>query len=321
MKNFLFIAAMCFFFNTMSFEQRAFAKINDQQLQEYISSFGWTMEDLQQYLANHDRTLADFATFDKLKQWLGTPITEENINELLTRYRLTQEELEALLGQFGETTQDYTFINDLDTAVDFYLHHNEQMQKINDMLASIGFTEGEASRLFEHIMSLHDKTIAQRLEALDARIERLLHMDERMKFTTAQQKEALSIWQDLLATLGLQSKFYLVKIGQMEEVSARQLIAMETLEGRDLLVALDNHQGERVMDLQLPENMFMSKFVLHAGQDFIHAGQMASEMKEKMQGEKMPNTASPYVMNVLMGLFLMLLGAFLYLQTRKKAVE
>ncbi|WP_199426870.1 processed acidic surface protein [Thermaerobacillus caldiproteolyticus] len=321
MKKLLFVAVICLFLNTINVDDRAFAQINEKELQQYVSSFGWTIEDLQHYLADYDMTINDFATLEKLKERLGTPITEENLNELLMRYNLTQEELEALLGQFGETVQDYTFIKDLDTAVDFYLHHDKEMQEINDMLASIGFTEQEVNRLFEHIMSLDERALVQQLEGVDARLEPFLHIDDPTKLTDAQQEELISIWETLLSALEIQPKFYLVKHGQKQKVSSRQLMAMNTLGGRDLLVELYNNQGERLVDLQLSENMLTSDYILHAGESFVHAGEMAAEMKEKMQGEKMPNTASPYVTNTLIGLLLMLLGAFVYWRTREKAME
>jgi processed acidic surface protein len=44
-------------------------------------------------------------------------------------------------------------------------------------------------------------------------------------------------------------------------------------------------------------------------------------MKEKMYGEKMPDTASPYLANMLLGLLFVLLGAYVYWRARSKLAE
>nr|WP_269528350.1 processed acidic surface protein [Anoxybacillus tepidamans] len=314
-------AAFCFWTVMVSFGQPAAAQLNEEQVQQYISSFGWTMNDLQQYLADYDMKLADFATLDELKQWLGAPITEENLNELLTRHQLTKEELEALLGQFGETLQDYTFIEDLDTAVNFYLHHNQEMQQVNDMLSAIGFTEQEANRLFEHIMSLNEAALTEKLAGLDKRIEPFLRVEDPTELTKQQQDELLSVWEDLLSALEIKPKFYLVKNGQKQEVPYRNLLHMETLGGRDLLIEMYNLQGDLLADMQLSEEMLKSGYIVRAGESFVHAGEIGGEMKEKMQGDKMPNTASPYLSYMLMGVALTLFGAILYWRKRERTAE
>jgi processed acidic surface protein len=321
LKRFFFAIIACFVFTIAHDGPHAFAQIQKQELEQYISSIGWTMEDLLNYLDDYQMTVADFQTIDELKQWLGTPITEENFHQLLTRYQLTQEELEALLGQFGETVQDYTFIDDLDAAVGFYLRHNEQMQQINDMLGAIGFTEKEANRLFAHIASLHHQNLKQQLEALSARIQPFLQVEDAEQITKQQQQQLLSIWEDVLAVLEIKPKFYLEKNGDKQEVSYRRLLSMDTLGGRDLRVELYNQKGELLSDVQLSEEMFTSGYVFRAGEKLIDASILASEMEEKMHGEKMPDTASPYLANMLLGLLFVLLGAYVYWRARSKVAE
>jgi processed acidic surface protein len=321
LKRFFFVIIACFFFAITHDGPHAFAQIQKQELEQYISSIGWTMKDLLNYLDDYHMTVADFQTMDELKQWLGTPITEENFHQLLTRYQLTQEELEALLGQFGETVQDYTFIDDLDTAVAFYLRHNEQMQQINDMLGAIGFTEKEANRLFEHIASLHKRSVKQRLEALNARIQPFLQIEDATQLTKQQKQQLRSIWEDVLSMLEIKPKFYLEVNGNKQEVSYRRLLSMDTLGGRDLWVELYNQKGELLSDVQLSEEMFTSGYVFRAGEKFINASALASEMEAKMYGEKMPNTASPYLANMLLGFLLVWFGAYVYWRARGNLAE
>lgn len=321
MNRFCFAIIACFFFAIVHGVAPAFAQIEKRELEQYISSIGWTMNDLLNYLDDYHMTIADFQTMDELKQWLGTPIAEENFQQLLKRYQLTQEELEALLGQFGETVQDYTFIEDLDAAVAFYLRHNEQMQQINDMLGAIGFTEKEANRLFEHVASLHRQNLPQQLKALDARMEPFLQVADAVLLTKQQRRQLFSIWEDALSALQIKPRFYLQENGKKQEVSYHRLLSLNTLGGRDLLIELYNQKGELLADVQLSEEILTSGYVFRAGEKFINASMLASEMEETMRGDKMPDTASPYLANMLLGLLLALFGAYAFWRIKSKAAE
>jgi processed acidic surface protein len=300
---------------------RAFAQIQQQELEQYIGSIGWSMDDLLHYLGKYQMTVADFQSMEELKQWLGTPITEENMQRLLKKHQLTQEELEALLGQFGETVQDYTFIEDLDTAVRFYLHHNEKMQQINDMLGVIGFTESEAKRLFAHIASLPNPEVGQQLAELNRRLQPFLQVEDATQLTETQRRQLLSIWEDTLSTLQMKATFYLEENGEKQEIAYHELAAANMPDGRELLVELYNQAGELLSDVRLSKEMFTSGYVMRAGEKWVAAGALASEMKETMYGEKMPDTASPYLTHALSGVLLALFGFYVYWRTKKKLAE
>ncbi|MFC6604971.1 processed acidic surface protein [Ectobacillus funiculus] len=90
--------------------------------------------------------LDDFETTEDLQAMLGTPITDENLNDLLKDYSLTREQLNSLLAEFGESLDDYKFIEDLDNAVDFYVNHDEELEESEALLSQIGLTEEEVDR-------------------------------------------------------------------------------------------------------------------------------------------------------------------------------
>jgi processed acidic surface protein len=321
LKRWLFAMIACLVFIIASNGTRAFAQIEKQELEQYIDSIGWSMDDLLHYLDKYQMTVADFQSMEELKQWLGTPITEENMQRLLKKHQLMQEELEALLGQFGETVQDYTFIEDLDTAVHFYLHHNEKMQQINDMLGTIGFTESEAKRLFAHIASLPNPHVGQQLAELNRRLKPFLQVEDATKLTETQRRQLLSIWEDTLSTLRMKATFYLEKNGKRKEIAYRELAAANIPDGRELLVKLYNEAGELLSDVRLSKEMFTSGYVMRAGEKWVAAGALASEMKETMYGEKMPDTASPYLAHALSGVLLALFGFYVYWRTKRKWAE
>jgi processed acidic surface protein len=321
LKRLLFAIIACFVFTIVCDSTRAMAQIQKQELEQYIHSIGWTMDDLSHYLGKYRMTVADFQSMAELKQWLGTPITEENMQRLLKKHQLTQEELEALLGQFGETVQDYTFVEDLDAAIRFYSRHNEKMQQINDMLSAIGFTESEAKRFFAHIASLPDEHVGQQLAALDRRLQPFLQVEDATQLAKTQRRQLLSIWEDVLSVLQVKAKYYLVENGKKQEIAYRKLAAADMPDGRDLLVELYNQAGDLLSDVRLSEEMFTSGYVMRAGEQWVTAGVLASEMKEMMHGEKMPDTASPYLAHALFGALLALFGFYVYWRTKRKLAE
>ncbi|ANB59189.1 processed acidic surface protein [Anoxybacteroides amylolyticum] len=281
------------------------AAVRMADVEPYLHEFGWTESDLQRYLLHYHRTLADFATPEELKRWLGPPVTEAGVEQLLQRYQLTEEQLEALLGQFGETMQDYTWMNDLDAAVRFYLRSYENMQRVHDALSSLEFTEDEAKRLFDHVRTLP----ANGKRALQAQAARLAEGKNDL--------EAIAdVWKQLLRTLRLKGDMYVVSTGQMKPVSAHELLE-QTTRDEDVWIALSDEEGMRIMDLQLPKRTNVVDAIIETEKELLTAGQLAYDMKRTLYGQKMANTASPYVAHMLWGVAFLFVGLLLF---RKKKV-
>lgn len=280
----------------------ASAAVNRAELEEYIESVGWTMGDLLAYLDRYGLTVADFRTMDELRQWLGTPLTDERFHAVLRRHGLTVEELEALLGQFGETVQDYTFVEDLDRAIRFYSQHNAAMQQINDLLGVLGMTEQEVRALTRHIASLDDPQLAGRLAALRAQLRPFEQTEG--PWTDEQRRELRALWEKALRLLQLEAKYYV----NGREITPSAAAAADT----KTIVKLYNRQGEEMADIAMTRDMLTSGYIVRAGEKGIEAGLLALEMKGMMQGEKLPDTASPYLPQAAAGVLLAVAGALLY---------
>lgn len=279
------------------------AAISRSELEQYAESVGWTVSDLLAYLDQYGLTAADFRTMDEMKQWLGTPITDERLHAVLRRHGLTVEELEALLGQFGETVQDYTFVEDLDRAVRFYSQHNAAMQQINDLLGVLGMTEQEVRAFTRHIASIDDPQLAGRLLALRAQLRSFEQTEG--PWTDEQRRELRALWEKALRLLQLEAKYYVN--GREMEPSAAAAADTKTID-----VKLYNRQGEEMADIAMTRDMLTSGYIVRAGEKGIEAGLLALEMKGMMQGEKLPDTASPYLPQAAAGLLLAVAGALLY---------
>ncbi|KJE26974.1 processed acidic surface protein [Geobacillus kaustophilus] len=276
------------------------AAISRSELEQYAESVGWTVSDLLAYLDQYGLTIADFRTMDELKQWLGTPITDEQLHAVLRQHGLTVEELEALLGQFGETVQDYTFVEDLDRAIRFYSQHNAAMQQINDLLGAIGMTEQEVRAFIRHMASLDDPQLAGRLLALRERLRPFAETEG--PWTETERRQLRAIWEEGLRLLELKANLPSDGSG-IKEAGAEPI-----------RVRLYNRRGEEVADIAITREMLTSGYIVRVGEKGIDAGLLAVEMKGKMYGEKLPETASPYLTHTLAGLLLASAGFLLYRQ-------
>jgi processed acidic surface protein len=298
-----------------------FAAPPQEQVDQLLSEIGWTQEDLQSYLDYYELTLDEFSTIEELDDFLGTPITDENLAELLAGYDMTRAELDTLLAGFGETVDDYVFIEDLDTSIDFYQNHDEYMEDSEDFLALMGLTEDEVDRFFNHLMALDQLTLEEQMVNVSARLEPFMELDPEAELTEQQIQELTSVWTEMLALLKIAPKYYLVNAaGVKRSVSFNELLAMETLTDDSLLLEIYDTAGTLLLDMQLSEDMLTSDFLFEGAEELANVGDLAGELT-KIKHEKLPNTASPYGFNMVIGFIMVLLGALIFIKNRKRVIE
>lgn len=306
------------FFIAGSFYSNALAAPTEEELTAVLSELNWTKEDLEAYLDYYELTLTDFETIEDLKVMLGTPITPENLSKLLDDYDLTREELDILLAGFGETVQDYHFIEDLDVAVDFYMNHDNVMKEVEDFLVTIGINEEEADRLFNHFMSLDESKLEEQMETIGARLDEFMMLDPEAELTPAQQEELAKLWEEMMGIFELKAVFYLVdEAGQKTPVSFVELSMMKEFTSAALLIELYDLNNNLLLDMQLSQEMLSSDFAINAGEKITEIGDMAGELTT-IKHDRLPNTASPYVQNMLIGIAIILMGITLFFMRRKK---
>lgn len=100
---------------------------SDNEVAEFLKETNWTEEGLNDHLEYFwDMNFEDFDTMEEMIEYLGEPITEENLQQLLADYAFeNEEELVALLAENGEmeTTDDvrdvFRYIDALDSTVSF----------------------------------------------------------------------------------------------------------------------------------------------------------------------------------------------------------
>jgi processed acidic surface protein len=128
----------------------AFAQVEpkSQEFQTFLQEIGMSEDEFISYLKDtHDFTLADFDSFSELKNYLGDPVNETNLQELLDEYEITKPELESLLKENGTSLDEYVFYDDLDYKV-YELLYKEELtpiteENLKELLSNYDFASKE----------------------------------------------------------------------------------------------------------------------------------------------------------------------------------
>ncbi len=253
-----------------------------------------------------------------------TPITDENLQQLLNDYELTMDELLALLEENGDSLEYYEFIEDLEWSVDYYLYGSDiDFSEVDDLFSMIGLTDKELERLFEHFASLdyENPAFLEKLEELANRLMAFEDFEDPADLTAEQIAELLSIFKQLLDLFELDVKYYLVKEDEKKPVSLETLMTMTTTNGYGLLIEFYNKQGEFLADILFTADMFGPEIIQETGKDLKQVEKVVTKAKEKQdqkpvtkteKGAKLPKTASDYVTNTAAGLAIAFGGFLLY---------
>ncbi|MBA2877167.1 processed acidic surface protein [Anoxybacillus kamchatkensis] len=276
----------------------------EEAVKQYVQDIGWTMEDLTRYLAKWNMTIHDFSSLDALKKQLGTPITPERLDALLLRYDMTKEEAEALLGQFGEQLQHYTFVEDLDYALSFYRDRYDTMQAMTDMLATIGLTEDEIRRLFERT----PPSAKQTFERLDEQMQTLVLRDPSTPLTKQERETVLHFWNEWLSLYRLQAKVYEVNEQGRTPISFEQLQTVHA----PVVMEWYDEKGNFVADVYIPRERMNESTFIDVSEQLAHIGMMALDLESGLLVARMPKTASSYGMNIIIGVCFLLASFVLW---------
>lgn len=301
-----------------TFANPTYAAITDEQLDQYLTDIGWTREELQEYFDYFELSLDQYATIEELQLELGTPLTEENFAQLLATYNMTETQLDELFASFGDSVEDYLIYEELDASIDFYLNHDEYMKEAEDFLADVGLTEEEVDQLFNHLMALDETELEQRMEEVAAKLEPFAALDPEAELTDSQKNELATVWAEMMNLIGLNPSYHLVDAnGVATPASFQELLSMNELGGKSLVLELYDLEGNLLLDMQLSEDMLTSDYLFQAASELVDVGDLAGELTT-VKHDIIPKTASPYVVNMLLGLLTMVVGFLIFQKTRKK---
>lgn len=313
-----------------------------EEFTEFLQSINWTKEDYLAYLDSKDWGLEYFSDVSEL----GTPLSEEGVQKVMTDFDLTREELNALLVEYGdiEEGQDvldsnmYIIFNeDLYFYVEWYLSPDVNVGiEFDDMdiFTEIGITEEELDRLFEHFIMLDFEGTAF-LDELDALVQRLNAVPyfESVEDLDAEEIAVLlDIFNDMMNLFEVETKYYLTDGKEKTALTLTALMTLESTDGKDLLIEIFDREGAFLADIILTAEMFGSEIIEETGKDLeVIEEVIAAPVKETKEvkkevksvkketkavqttkGGKLPKTATDYVSNTLVGLAFVLIGFLLF---------
>ncbi|WP_281863475.1 processed acidic surface protein [Planomicrobium okeanokoites] len=311
-----------------------------EEFAAFLESINWTKEDYLAYLDSKDWGLEYFSDVSEL----GTPLSEEGVQKVMKDFDLTREELNALLVEYGdiEEGQDvldshmYIIFNeDLYFYVEWYLD-DENYIDLNDLdiFTEVGLTEEELDRLFEHFITLNfeDETFLDQLDALLQRLDAVPYFESADDLDAEEIAILLDIFDDMMNLFEVETKYYLTDGTEKTALTLTALLALETTNGKDLLIEIFDREGTFLADIVLTAEMFGSEIIEETGKDLevveeviVAPVKETKEVKKEVKsvkkdtkavqttkGGKLPKTATDYVSNTLVGLAFVLIGFLLF---------
>lgn len=254
----------------------------ENELNQYLAKIGWTKQDLMEYLAYYEIPLNKIDSLSNLKDLLGTPVNSGNYQELLSKYKLTDKQLKALLNHFGDSLSEYTFIEDLDTSVGFYVQHDDFMAEIENDLNELGITDKEVGRFFDYIGQVEEtnKNKLDQLKFLDARMEQYLNQTSPTDLSKDQVAELAEIFTEAADLLEIKVNFKM----NNQDISFQKLLEMEDTIPGNLYTSVYSNTGDLLIDFNLTSDFFQS--VVNGWDEILHLGELSNEFVDLLHEGK-----------------------------------
>ncbi|QQZ10558.1 processed acidic surface protein [Heyndrickxia vini] len=254
---------------------------------------------------------------DAISFYIGTPITDKNLNELLKEYDMTYDEMVDLLKSNGDSIDNYEFIEDLEDALISY--SDDSISDIfSGIFEEIGITDEEVGNLLNHFMSLNlDENTEEKLNKLSERMMALGDFESKSDLSEKEINEIVNVYQELLGIFELNTKFYLVKGSDKKPISLNELAQLTSTNGYNLLIEIYDNNNKLLADLILTPDMFGSEIIKDTAEKVNKVEKVITKpMKKTIKGGKLPNTAGHYGDYLLGGLILMAIGIFMFRRWR-----
>ncbi|MED4834978.1 processed acidic surface protein [Priestia megaterium] len=231
-----------------------------------------------------------------------------------------------------------------DASYDDELSEEDLSGLLSFMQSELGLTSEELNRIKAHFTSLEDElsneATLNRLDQLGERLAAFEDFDTATELSADQIAELMSIYKEMLSIFHLDAKFALVQGGNERPLSLTDLINLEELKNASLKISLYTTDGKFLADMVITGDMFNSDIITDTGKEVeksaeavakpAQAQKPAVEKKQEpvkkqtngavqktIKGGKLPETASNYVTNTLIGLVLVAAGFVLFRKVRR----
>ncbi|MDO7485297.1 processed acidic surface protein [Peribacillus frigoritolerans] len=281
----------------------AATKVNQDELNAYLSEVRMTQEELEEYLSYYDLTLNELKSVEELRDTLGPAVTPETLQNLLEQYEMTEAELTELLIEYGELEEGdsiidtFHFIYDIEDIIDLEMDYDEEEmeydEEISDLVeglfTEIGLTDEELDRFMNHLLPIvEDPSFESRLMAISDRMNQLEYFETIDELSAEQVAELLSIYNDLQSLLQIQFKFALIQDGTTTNLSLEALFQLKELTNASLLVSIYDLNGNFLLDFTLTGEMIGSDLVKETGNDIKQSTKVISKVVEVKKKRRNP---------------------------------
>ncbi|SNZ16970.1 processed acidic surface protein [Terribacillus aidingensis] len=132
--------------------QTAFAAINKKELEAYAAELGTDAESLNRYLIDFEwGGMEEYgaSSVNELREWLGEPVTEENLQSFLDESGYTKEDIMKALTEKGLADKGYTAADILlYSDLNWLLGDPATSENLQELAEELGLTEKELADLF-----------------------------------------------------------------------------------------------------------------------------------------------------------------------------
>ncbi|WP_223593934.1 processed acidic surface protein [Neobacillus bataviensis] len=255
----------------------------ENELNQYLAEIGWSKQELLDYLDYYEIPLDDFSTVADLKDILGTPINSTNLQNLYTKYGLSEKEFNDLMDHFGDNLNEYKFIEDLDASLEFYVNYDEYMAETEKALAEFGITEEESERFFNYLNEVEEKNKDQldQIATNDTLWEKFANLEDPSQLSDEDMNDLVQILEETIALYEVQVK---IKVNG-QAVTLKDLLKMQEPPG-NLSVSVFKTSGELLIDFNIPKEYFESLTAIDNGEDMLHLGEISDDYVDHMHEEK-----------------------------------
>ncbi|GAF64361.1 hypothetical protein BTS2_1254 [Bacillus sp. TS-2] len=229
--------------------------IDEAELEAFLESVGWTRSKLDEFLYNvWYLELFEIPTLEELMFYLGPPIDQDVISELLEEYEITLDELHQLLKEANLSLDDFTFYYELDDFIFSSLYYDdedlEMDEELKKLFDEIGLTEEEFERIIMHILTQieEDPSLLEALFELEEFLYLFEDMEDGEKFDKEELIELALISKEYMDLFKIKAEFLLVKDGVETPLSFFNLLNLTSLGEHDLLIKLYDFDGQLLAD-------------------------------------------------------------------------
>jgi processed acidic surface protein len=231
-----------------------------------------------------------------------------------------------------------------DASYDDELSEEDLSGLLSFMQSELGLTSEELNRIEAHFTSLEDElsneATLNRLDQLGERLAAFEDFDTATELSADQIAELMSIYKEMLSIFHLDAKFALVQGGNERPLSLTDLINLEELKNASLKISLYTTDGKFLADMVITGDMFNSDIITDTGKEVEKSAEAVAKpaqaqkpavektqepvkkqtngaVQKTVKGGKLPETASNYGTNTLIGLVLVAAGFVLFRKVRR----